>query len=123
MNIAEQVDSIIKDCLNGQNDGALVVDGIVRKFGFSKEKIESHKEDIRVLLNEMPKEFHKDTGGGMSFLQLCVDKTGQQWGEHPSMEALVALGIAARMASYPLPRDMWSMLPGGVPYVTFDTTA
>jgi len=123
MEIAKEVSRIMLDSLNGQEEGALVVSGLVRKFGFSPEKISEHKETIRALLNEMPKEFHKETGGGMSFLNLCMDKNGDQWGEHRNMEELIALGIAAGMASYTLPREMWDVLPGAVPYVTFDTAA
>ena len=123
MNIAKEVDRIVLDSLNGQEEGALVVEGIMRKFCFSKEKIDGHKEEIRALLNEMPKEFHKDTGGGMSFLNLCMTKDGDQWGEQLNVEALVVLGIATGMASYLMPREMWSILPGAVPYVVFDTAA
>ena len=57
----------------------------------------------------------------MSFLNLCVDKDGVQWAEHPTLEKMVAMGIGLKMAAYCLPRDMWNSLPGGVPYVQFDT--
>jgi hypothetical protein len=120
MNKTEKVNKLLLACLNEKEEGALVVDGIVRKFGFSQEKINQHREEIRELLADMPDAFQKNSGGGMSFLNLCMDKHGDQWAEHPTMEALVALGIAAGMASYSLPRQMWSILPGGVPYVTFD---
>lgn len=123
MQIAKKVEELMLDCLNGSEDGALRVDGIVRNFGFSPVKIDQHREEIRALLNEMPDTFHKGKGDGWSFLNLCNDKLGNQWGEHRDMEALVALGIAAGMASYLLPRDMWSILPGGVPYVGFNTSA
>lgn len=123
MDIANEVDRIMRDCLNGTADGAVIVDGIVRKFGLNPEKISSHNEEIRALLNEMPDTFHKDTGGGWSFLNLCVDKSGAQWGEHSNMEALLVLGIAAGMAEIMIPRDMWAIFPGGMPYVVFDTKA
>lgn len=120
---AEKVREIMLDSLNGKEEGALVVEGITRTFGFSKEKIETHKEEIRQLLSDMPDEFQAGKGGGMSFLNLCMDKYGEQWAEHSTMEELIALGEAAGMASYPLPREMWSILPGGVPYVAFNTQA
>lgn len=120
---AKKVNDLMLDCLNGKEEGALVVKGIVRTFGFSPEKIAAHKEEIRALLAAMPDEFQQDKGGGMSFLNLCMDRDGEQWAEHPTMEALVALGEAAGMASYPMPREMWSILPGGMPYVAFNTAA
>ena len=123
-NKAEKVREIVADSLNGKEEGALLVEGIVRTFGFSPEKIAAHKEEIRALLADMPDEFHAGKGGGMSFLNLCNDRHGEQWADmHQTMEELVALGVAAGMASYPLPRDMWKALPGGVPYVAFNTQA
>jgi hypothetical protein len=116
-----KVYALVEQCLNGEKSGAQIVQGIVRTFGFSPTKITEHKDEIRALLAEMPDEFQAGKGGGMSFLNLCVDRDGNQWGEHPTMEALVVLGIAAGMASYPLPRDLWSVLPGGMPYVAFNT--
>lgn len=123
MEIAKKVEALMLDCLNGSEEGAVRVDGVVRNFGFSPTKIEKHKEEIRALLDEMPPQFHMSSGGGWTFLNLCNDKNGRQWGEHSDMEALVALGMAAGMASYLMPRDMWSVLPGGVPYVGFNTAA
>ena len=55
-------------------------------------------------------------GGGWSFLQACVDKNGNHWGEHSNMEELFCLGIAIGKVESLLPRDMWKVLPGGVPY-------
>lgn len=121
MNKADKVRELVLDSLNGKEEGALVVQSVGNKFGFNPSKIAEHKEEIRALLNEMPDEFHKEKGGGMSFLNLCMDRHGEQWAEHPTMDSLIALGIAAGMAEFPLPREMWSILPGGVPYVTFDT--
>jgi hypothetical protein len=117
MNKSAKVHELMMDCIGGK----IVVQGIVRSFGFDEAKITEHKEEIRALLQEMPDEFQHSKGGGMSFLNLCLDKNGEQWAEQSTMEALVALGVAAGMASFPLPRDMWSILPGGVPYVTFNT--
>lgn len=124
METVQKVMALMTDCLHGSQDGALVVDGIVRKFGFSSEKVAARSDEIREILDDMPEQFHAAHGGGWSFLNLCIDKNGRQWtGEHRAMEALVALGIAAGMASYVLPREMWHVMPGGMPYVVFDTVA
>lgn len=121
---AEKVRELVEACLNGKEEGAVVVLGIVRKFGFDPAKIAAHKEEIRALLDDMPETFHMGGGGGWSFLNLCNDRHGEQWtGLHQTMEELVALGEAAGMAKYLMPREMWSAFPGGMPYVGFDTRA
>jgi hypothetical protein len=123
--LGEQVHEIMLNCLYPKGttefpaDG-IKVEGIVRNFGFDPKKIEKYKDQIESVIREMPKSFFKGHGGGMSFLQLCEDKHGNQWGEHPIMEELVVLGIASGKASYCLPREMWKCLPGEVPYIVFD---
>lgn len=132
MNKANKVRELLVACLytdeecaeleEGQvPDNALKVEGIVNNFAFHPERVEQRKEEIRDLLNEMPDEFHVDKGGGMSFLKMCNDKHGEHWAEHRTMGELIALGAAADMAKYCLPRELWSSLPGGVPYVVFNT--
>ena len=101
---------------------ALMVEGIRRKFGFHRERLAEKKDEVKAILNEMPAKFHKNSGGGWSFLNLCFDKHDNHWAEHPIMEELVVLAIALGMGKYCLPRDMWNFMPGGVPYVMFDTT-
>lgn len=128
MDLASKIEKIFLDCLYKpeeiDNDktpqDAVLVQGIVRDFGFHPQRLQSHKEEIRLLLTEMPKEFHKQGGGGWSFLNLCMDKNGDQWGEHPNMEQLVALAIGCGLGNYQLPKDLWASLPGGMPYVVFD---
>ena len=131
MNKAEKVQEIITDCLfkdeeivNDETpEDAVLVEGIVRKFGFHPGRLESHKEEIKELLDAMPAEFHAKEGGGWSFLNLCQDKDGEHWAEHPTMEALICLGIGSGMAKYCLEdRELWKVFPGNVPYVQFDTT-
>jgi len=121
MSIASDVDKLVVACLNGKEEGALVIKGILNAYAFSPEAIAIHKPNIKVLLDQMPTQFHKNGGGGWSFLNLCLDRHGNQWGEHVNVEALCCLGIAAGYAHWLAPREMWAMLPGGVPYVVFDT--
>lgn len=117
---AENVYKTVKACLfrddeivNGSMPArAVVVDAITMKLGFDPDKITQQTENIRSMLGELPPEF-KD---GMSFLNACLTKTGEQWGEHRDMAALFALGQAAGMVTCCLPRDLWDALPGGVPY-------
>lgn len=125
---SENVDTIIRDCLftsaevAGFGEGelpkdAIAVNGIVIKIALHSGRVEKHKDEILSMLYELPDVFFKNHGGGMSFLSMCNKANGEQWGEHPSMEALCILGIAAGFINKFLPREIWAMMPGGVPYV------
>jgi len=131
----KNVDEVVKDCmpkdgeitaaqaqdiLDGktQSDKFILVKGIVSTFAFVREKIEKHKEDIRSMLSELPENFRKDKGGGWTFLNACNRADGVQWtGFHRDMEALFCVGIAADLVEWTAPREMWEVMPGGVPYV------
>lgn len=117
---ASAVDAIFKDCLfrsdeitNGEpNVPRVTADGIMNKFGFHEGRVKAHSPAIRALLDELPAEFTE----GWSFLNACMDKHGRQWGEHQNIEQLFALGVATGDAVCLMPREMWPMLPGGMPY-------
>lgn len=129
MQIATQVDAIFRHCLYDDDEiqantppaDAVIVHGIVRSYGFHPGRLNDHKEEIRKILDQMPIEFHAAGGGGWTFLNLCNTRSGEQWGEHPTMEQLVVLAIGSKMGQYTLPRDIWSILPGSMPYVVFNT--
>lgn len=95
--------------------------GITTNIGFHPGRIAEKRADIVAMLDELPVQFKEESaggGGGWSFLQACEDKHGNQWtGMHRTMEQLFQLGIAAGVASYLMPREMWAMLPGGMPYI------
>jgi len=77
-----RIHEIIKDVLlnddevneeaNGPKEGVeeVFVNGITAKYCLHKERLETHREEIKGMLDELPPVF-KD---GMSFLQGCVDK-------------------------------------------------
>lgn len=99
-------------------DLMIVVEGIMNKFGVHKERLEKHRKQIEEWLDELPMEFHQHGGGGWSFLNACNDRNGEQWtGFHQRMEELFVLGIAIGRAKWQMPREMWPMFPGGMPYV------
>jgi len=74
-------------------------------------------------LSELPDEFHDTKGGGMSFLSACERRDGRHWGDHRSIEQLLALGIGTNQSRILLPRSMWNVLPGGMPYFSVVTDA
>lgn len=93
------------------------VDMIIAKVSFDKIKLMEHAELIGAMLLELPLEFRQSGGGGWSFLQACMDRHGNQWtGLHLRMGQLFAMGEALGLVKCPIPRTMWSVLPGGMPY-------
>lgn len=116
---ASAVNVIFTDCLFKEGEDTsdrVAVEGVVSNFGFHPARIESHREEIVALLTLLPKEFHEHAGGGYSFLNACMTNNGTQWGEHVNVEQLLVLGIGIGRAKILLPRDMWSAMPGGMPY-------
>ncbi|MBQ8042634.1 MAG: hypothetical protein IJ272_00595 [Clostridia bacterium] len=119
---AEKVNEVLFKCFykpeeiqDGKKpDGCVDVKGIVTNFGFHPDRLKEHEQQIIELLSELPETFKE----GWSFLNMCYDKNGCQWtGMQKTMEALMALGIAIGKIEYMLPREVWSALPGGVPYI------
>lgn len=124
---AGKVETLLLECL--YLDGAEITDGIVAQgimnaYLFDPAKIDEHADTIHAMLLELPHDFHEtvtegEAGGGTSFLNMCMRKDGVQWtGLHQTQEHLMVLGMAAGWARIPLPRMMWGMLYGGMPYVT-----
>lgn len=84
---------------------------------FDKIRLEKNKGAIKSMLDELPDDFKESKGGGGSFLSACMDKDGEQWtGLQAIVEELFLLGIAIGAVRLVLPRKMWGMLPGGMPY-------
>jgi hypothetical protein len=117
---SEKVEAIFMDCLfkDGEDTSNHVrVEGIMSTVGFNPERLEIHRADIEAMLNELPDQFKKSGGGGWSFLNACDDKYGNQWtGFHQHMDQLFQLGVGLDKVQCQLPREMWSVLPGGMPY-------
>lgn len=108
-----RVDKVFRDCLGSEE---VVVEGITARYGFVQAKLDKHRDEIDRMLGELPEQFHEDTGGGWSFLQACMDRHGNHWAEHPTMEQLFCLGMGTGRVACPMERALWSALPGGVPY-------
>jgi hypothetical protein len=125
---AEKIQEIFFKCLLTEEEidkngkpliEVIKVEGIINSFGFHPERVEEHKDEIISFLEELPDNFKSSKGGGWSFLNACMDKDGNQWGEHQNMEQLFSLGIAIGKAKFLMPREMWSVMPGGVPYLVY----
>jgi len=116
----DHVNDVFVDCLFKDGEDTtehIMAEGIVRTVGFHPGRIEEHRQEIHDMLAELPNEFKISGGGGMSFLNACMDKHGNQWtGMHLSQEQLIQLGIAIGEVEYCLPREMWGAFPGGMPY-------
>lgn len=117
---SENVHRIFQDSLfrDGEDTtGAIIVDGITVKVGFHPDRLQAHADEIRAMLMELPEGFRRSGGGGWSFLNACDDRHGRQWtGLHIVMSELFLLGEGVGLVKCMLPRELWSVLAGGVPY-------
>lgn len=126
-NRSQSVERIFMDCLFRDDE---LVDGkpqvppilpttnIANPVGFNPKRIEEHRAEIAALLDGFPEEFYSDGGGGWTFLNFCNLADGSQWtGMHMRMEQLCQLGNAIGLVEFQMPRDMWGILPGGMPYM------
>jgi hypothetical protein len=122
---AKAVSELFYDCLFTKEEAENVtpateiirVEGITDQFGFHPGRLESHRDEVRALLAELPDNFQEDKGGGWSFLQACMTKDGDQWGEHIHIQELLTMAIGLNLAKWQFPRSMWKVLPGCMPYV------
>jgi hypothetical protein len=112
----ENVKTVFEKCITDSELGSLIIGGPVHQCMMSKEKLKEEEENIYSMLKQLPDDFMQNGGGGMSFLNACIRKDGVHWGEHINIEMLLILGFGINKASYCMPRDMWSILPGGMPY-------
>lgn len=126
-----RVEEILRDCLyldeelpadHATPDDAVIVSGIVNTFGLHPERVEAHRTEIESIIAEWPMEFRsvsRGGGGGWSFLNACMDRDGNQWGEQRNVEQLMCLGVAIGKVTV-VPRELWDALPGGMPYFEVD---
>jgi hypothetical protein len=100
---------------------AIIVEGIVNSFAFDPKRLEATRATVIQLISEIvADQFYKDVDGGWSFLNLCVDRTDEQWCEHRIADDFVCICIALGLAGFCAPRYFWRFLPGGMPYIWFE---
>lgn len=116
-NMSELTQNAFMDCLFKEGEDTnnhVEVEGIINMYGLHPQRLEEKRELVMALLAELPKEFKE----GWTFLKLCITKSGEQWTDmHRICEQLVVMSIGLGLMEYCLPREMWSLLPGGVPYI------
>lgn len=95
----------------------VLADMITAKFGFHPLRLMSHDAEIAAMLDQLPDQFQQSKGGGWTFLNGCLASDGSQWTDsHKFVESLFALGIATGRMKCLVPKELWSSMPGGVPY-------
>lgn len=127
---AKRISEILDDCffteaemsidLGGEKRDHIAAQGLRCMVALHPGRVAKHKEEVKKILSNLGDEFMIEKGGGTSFLNMCMDKNGNQWGEHPDMDELVMLGVACGFVSFPIPKDLWMTLPGGMPYIAVD---
>jgi hypothetical protein len=117
---AQRVQTLLTDCFfrPGEDTSAQVVaEGALMTYGFHPERLASHRAEIVTMLAQLPEAFFDDAGGGMSLMAMVADRDNVQWGEQVTADALYVLANALGLARYCMPREMWRMFPGGMPYI------
>lgn len=98
-----------------------VIEGINLNARLHQNALSLKREEIESMLYELPDSLKKSIGGGMSFLNMCQNSKGEQWCDlHETMDQLVCLGKGIGKLRFLMPREMWDVLPGGMPYIVVD---
>lgn len=125
---ANNVETLFMSCLFNNDEVAAItnqqdpeqvvlVTGVVNRIGFHPKRLKDAEQDVRAMLDEFHDDYKIGGGGGTTFLNMCMDKHGNQWtGMHKTMDQLVCLGIGLKLVGL-TPPEMNVVLPGGVPYV------
>lgn len=119
MTDAQTIHNILLDCLFRKGEATeprVEVQGVVLHIGFHPARLDSHRAEIREQLLGLPQQFMQSGGMGWSFLNACMTADGEQWANHQTIDELICLGMAIELVEFLTPREMWSALPGGVPY-------
>lgn len=117
---AQAVRDLLSACMYEERpdpvpDDTAVAHGVALQIGFDPRKLEEAKPKILEMLRELPPHFFSKLGD--TFLNMCVDRNGEQWGEHYNSDQLLVLGLAAGYIRM-LPRMVWKLLPGNMPLFT-----
>ena len=104
-NMANQVNLAFRKCLFSEEEDKtnyVRVEGLTNIFCLHPDRLEEQRELVKACLDELPPIF----------------KEGDMWtGMQRTCQELVVMAIGLDLMSYCLPREVWPVLPGGVPYV------
>jgi hypothetical protein len=100
--------------------GVILSHGAMTIFGFNEVRLQKQADNIRSMLSCLDDTFFAGKGGGWSLINAVQTKDGELWGNQPSADALFCLGQALGICKYCLPREFWSIMPGGMPYFIID---
>ena len=121
---ASRIEFIFSDSLAKKSDtNCIEVQGITGIARFNLDILSFFKEEVKSYLLQLPNQFLSERmggKGGWSFLNACMTEKNEHWGEHMDMQRLFLLGEALGYVRCPLPKQMWTALPGGMPYYTVD---
>lgn len=115
---SEKVTEMFLDCffteeeLNGATEppeNVVKIKGITCFVGFHPDRLESYREDVKKCLQELPFQFHTETGG--VFPCMCETKDGVLWtGYQKVMEQLCILAIGLNLGEFFLQDVLGSFL-------------
>jgi hypothetical protein len=115
---SEAVEAIMRRVLAEDDPAPIIFKGILHDYAFSPTRLEAERGNITAMIAELPDEFLASKGGGWTFLNLCMARDGRQWtGLHLVQERFLALAGGLGLASIMMPREMWEIFPGSMPYV------
>lgn len=96
--------------------------GVITNVGFHPERIEQSREEVCKILQNFSDEFYSDKGQGFTFLKFVLTKDGTQWTDlHRVADQLICLGSALGVITL-TPEEFNVVAPGGVPYVTINSS-
>lgn len=94
------------------------VEAWMLRHTFSVPQLGRSREEIIRMLLCLQSGFRVDEKGGGSVGAATIREDGSFWtGDMSDVEKLVSLGVAVGLVSFPAPREKWSRLPGGLPYI------
>lgn len=103
--------------------GTVQVSGFLLRHTFSIRRLYEYRESIIRMLLSLPAGFREDVGGGGSVGHMVLRGDGKMWAaDMATIEKLVALAIASHLMEFCSPRETWSRLPQGLPYVRIKIT-
>ena len=112
---SENLMTIFNRCYSKiSTEETITIDGVFHSYIFEKEKINSERKYIEMLLSKVSQTLNV----GCPFLKLNTTYTGSIWTNNTEeIEKLLVLGIAINKIRFLKPRDRWKSFPNGIPFI------